>query len=483
MKPNILFIHTDEQRADSLGAYSSWAKTPYLNQIAKEGTVFTANFCQSPVCMPSRSSTFSCKPVLEVGCLNNHPLHTTPFPEGTITFPEVFADNGYATGSFGKHHVLQSKIWQTSKGVSACYPCMTHFELDPPHDEKEHKLLFRKTSLPLISAGIFPDNQTDCAKFCVEHGMEFLENVPEGQPWLLRLSIEWPHTPVLCPRPFDQLYKKGLFKIKKHSEEGKASRSKQDKRVAKYQNFDAFTAEELEWIYQCYYGLCAYVDSQIGRMIEYLKKNDLYDNTIIVFGSDHGRMLGEWGAGEKDVYDAPSWQTPLIMKYAPLIPKGARRDDFSENIDIGSTLLSLCGLKDQTPTDYRGVDLFAGDTGRHAIFGAIKAAHLEDKPDTFRYAIRTKKWRCDVDFDIYGKEMDFEQYDGSLYDLVNDPDEEFNLFYKPEYREVAQDLVKQLFAEYHATKIDPRLLDPEYFRFHRTWSEVCNMKIPKRKFN
>jgi arylsulfatase A-like enzyme len=482
MKPNILFIHTDEQRADSLGAYSSWAKTPVLDQIAQEGTVFVNNFCQSPVCMPSRSSTFACKPALEVGCLNNHPLHTEGFPPGTVTFPEVFAEHGYATASFGKHHVFQHKIWQKAGGCSACYPCMTHFELDPPHDEKEHKLLFRKTSLPLISAGIFPDNQTDCAKFCVEHGMDFVESVPKDQPWLLRLSIEWPHTPVLCPRPFDELYPKGFFNVKRQSQEGKASRSLQDKKVAKFQNFDAFTAEELEWIYRCYYGLCAYVDSQIGRMIEYLKEKGLYDNTIIVFGSDHGRMLGEWGAGEKDVFDAPSWQTALIMKHRGVIPAGVKREDLSENIDIGTTLLSLCGLREFIPEDYRGVDLFAGDTGREATFGAIKGAHLEDKPDTFRYAVRTKRYRLDVDFDIYGKEMSFEEYDGSLYDLEKDPDEEFNLFYQPEHRQTAEKLIGMLFDEYRKTDIDPRLLNPEYFRFHRTWEEVCKMKIPERKF-
>ncbi|MHB1485726.1 MAG: sulfatase family protein [Saccharofermentanales bacterium] len=483
-QPNILFIYTDEQRADSLGAYSDWAKTPCLDEIAAHGATFLNNYCQSPVCMPSRSSIISCMPVLEIGCLNNHIEYEQGFPEGVITFPEIFARNGYATGAFGKHHTFKRDVYQKTVGVSSCYPCMSHFELNPPFTNAEYDVLQRKTDLPLIAAGIFPDGQHDCAKFCVEGGIDFLENFVENKPWFLGISIEWPHTPVLCPRPFDRLYKKGEFKIKRQSAEAKSTRSKFDKLIAGVQNFDAFTDDELEWIYRCYYGLCAYVDSQISRLIDYLKEHDLYDDTIIVFASDHGRMLGEWGAGEKDNFDRPAWRTALIMSYAGRIPAGVRREEITENIDIGTTLLSLCGFKDQIPDYYKGIDLFDDTHKRRTeTFGAIKAFFLKDKPDTFRYAMSSDKWRMDIDFDIYGRRLDFNDYDGSLYDLQNDPDESMNLFYNPEFRTIAEELINRMFEEFTNTKIDERLKNPEFFRFHRTWEEVCRVKIPKRQEN
>ena len=475
-RPNILIFHTDEHRADSLSPYNKNMITPNIQSLADEGTVFMRNYCQSPVCMPSRSSTFSCRYPLEIGCLNNSIDPAFGFPQDVVTFPEIFAENGYATCSIGKHHTFQHDIWQKWINCNSSFGCVNHFGLKAPYRDEDYKVLHRKTALPLASAGIFHDNEGDCAKFCIENGMEFIQNC--DKPWLLRLSIEWPHNPVLCPRPYHALYHSEQVQVKLHSKEDKETRSRMDKRIAAFQGYDLFTAEELDWIWRCYYGLCAYVDSQVGRMLAFLKEKDLYDNTIIVFFSDHGRMLGEWGGGEKDVFDKPSWQTPLIVSWKEHVPVG-KIDDITENLDVGPTLLTLAGLEDKIPDTYRGMNLFSRKK-RQWTLGAIKSEYLPDLPDTFRLAMTDKKYRIDVNFDIYGRRLSFEQYDGSLYDLENDPQESKNLFYDSRYTETVNRLLEKLYEEFNKMNVDPRLRDPEFFRFHRSWEDVCGQTIPKK---
>ena len=112
--PNILWIQTDEQRTSSLGCYGSdWPRTPYIDRIAENGTVFTQAFTQCPQCVPARNSQLTALYPQEVNCTFNQA--NIPFPEGTMTIVDVLKEAGYYTVTYGKQHTSAPIAWDEQK--------------------------------------------------------------------------------------------------------------------------------------------------------------------------------------------------------------------------------------------------------------------------------------------------------------------------------------------------------------------------------
>lgn len=161
-KPNILWFHFDEMRADSLGCMGSdWAKTPHIDAIAKRGMAFTNCYCQAPVCLPSRTSQLTGRYPWEVGALNNR--YRDPMPEGTLSFPEIFSQNGYRTGSFGKQHTMKGDFWDVEEMIHSGSIEAGIFGLSSFNDD-DYKVIQRPGYVPLVVAGILPDNIDDGTK-------------------------------------------------------------------------------------------------------------------------------------------------------------------------------------------------------------------------------------------------------------------------------------------------------------------------------
>ena len=466
-RPNILWIQTDEQRPDSLGCYgSNWAKTPNIDKIAKNGVVMKNAVCQSPVCLPSRSSQLSARYPQEFGCLNNMLLNAGgSFPDGYITFPEIFKKAGYETLNFGRFHCLSDSVFEINKQMGDALPeYCTPFDLNEKYDEDKYNVLKRpgKQHRQLIIAGTYPGNENP-SQISTDRAITYLSNRNENdKPFLMRVSYNWPHTPTLAPPPFDNLYDSKELPIKYYNEDARLNRSKHDKTYAKLHRMDKLTKREQEQVWKDYMGVCAYVDSQVGKLISALEKEGYAENTIILYSSDHGKLLGEWGAGEKNTFDKEVWRVPFIWSFPDNIPQNEIREELCEIIDTGTTLLSLAGLEDKIPESYRGRNLFGNKEAPEEIFGVIRPP-IQDIPDfdpeLMRVAVRTKRYRMDMNWCMDGGIPPQELEDGNFFDLKKDPEEIVNIWDENGVKSIKLNLKNKLKKWLSSHDINSKLLD------------------------
>ncbi len=441
-RPNVLWIQTDEQRPDSLGCYgSSWARTPNLDRLAQRGTTFHECHVQSPVCVPSRTSMLMGKYPMEMGILWNE----TQFKDGVLdpeekSFVNLFADAGYRTASIGKWHTPNHPTWQenedfilfnvsgTGKGTVEVADC---FSLMAPYSESEHRVIKRKGSSPVIMSGIYPyhDWGATPSGHVTDRAIAWLkEAAGHDQPFFLRVSHLWPHSPVLVPRPWDKLYAPADMPYRPFNRQAYESRSAYDRGLYNTQETSKIPESTWRRILADYYGLCAYLDHEVGRLMRALQALGIHENTVVAFNADHGKSLGEIGLSEKGNFDREVWRVPFLLSFPGHVPENSHRHDLMELMDFGPTLCSLAGI--DFPAGMGGRDLF-NSSEPEAVFGVIELIGRR------RAAIRTRQFRYDYTVLRGGKKAGPDEYDANLIDLDNDPFEEHNLANVPEYAATA----------------------------------------------
>lgn len=202
---------TDEQRIDSLGCYGSkWAVSPHLDRLAEEGVVFERAFTPAPVCQPARVSLLTGKYPSETGVWYNRNIRDETELDHLVP---LFAEAGYRTASFGKHHYLSSnrafqtefeKTWNDDVGP---------FQYADRYDPERYnwvKYQHENAIHPWILGGTFPELMDRKAEsICVREAVRWLQDHPADKPFFLRLSFNAPHTPVVPPYPFDRLLRRG----------------------------------------------------------------------------------------------------------------------------------------------------------------------------------------------------------------------------------------------------------------------------------
>ncbi len=462
-KPNVLWIQTDEHRPDSLGCYgSAWAKTPNIDALAQRGVLYQNCVCNSPVCVPSRASQLTARYPQEVNVLLNHVSDehhvndtANVYPPGTITFPEVFSNAGYATASFGKWHVPVHPTWQVNKSLVNLDQFSGYYALNEAYDEDAHHVIKRPGGTPIILAGTYPVAEGHPSQVITDWSIDWLRSLDKDEPFLLRVSHNWPHTPVLAPPPFDQLYNPDDIPIRYFDEQVYLTHSERDRRNADRQRMRDLSRDQIRQIWKDYMGLVACIDYETGRMISALRELGLVENTIVLFSADHGKALGEWGTTEKGFYDSEVWRVPFILAGPGVNAKGAVDEDICELIDTGRTLLNLAEL--EVPPQFKGRDLL-NEAAPEAVYGQIgwpdhqapivqriREKHPRALTSTeMRSAIRTQQYRMDVTLYQNGVQMPLEEADGNIFDLQSDPDETRNLWDVPAKSKLKQDLWQKL---------------------------------------
>lgn len=222
--------------------------------------------------------------------------------------------------------------------------------------------------------------------------------------------------------------------------------------------------------------MAAYVDSEVGRLLAHLDKIGMRENTIVLFSSDHGGALGEWGAGEKCMFDDQVWRVPFIWNYPSRLPTGIVCDDLCELRDTGRTPIALAGLGDSVPDLCGGRDLFSDATPPRAAFGQIGWPELntplltQSERDAYeksmrgipvynsslRLAVRTEQFRLDTSWMQDGTLLD--QDDGNLFDLIRDPKEKRSLWNSATHADTKSALLDELRRHVERLELDPRLL-------------------------
>lgn len=442
-QPNIVWIYCDELRADALGCYGNrpgpWPEfqrqTPNLDALADSGALFERCYCNSPVCVSSRVCTLTGLYCEDTGVYHNEgdwpDFH---LPRELTTFPQTFAAAGYETANFGKLHV--------ARGMDP----FDHHDpagggMQPVTQGGEDTFAPRGVSTRIggrFAGERFPAEQlTDNALVWMDRR--------EG-PFLARLSYLQPHTPVYPPAPFDSLYAPELFPDR-FSERGETSDF--ERRFAEVTNAANFTPRQIQLAQAYYYGLVAWVDSQVGRVLQFLAEKGRDRETIVVFTADHGASLGEGGNYAKHTFAPQVHRVPLLIAWPGAITEGQRRTDICEGLDLARTLLGLCGVEVSedgpgVPPPPKGRNLFA-EPAPEAVYATIgfglegSKAYPNARGGTYvggaswprRACVRTDRHRLDRNVKIDGQAPAETQHDVFLADSLVDPAEATNFAADP----------------------------------------------------
>lgn len=441
-KYNILWIQADEMRIDSLGCYGGGNLTPHIDALAAEGMLFRRHFTVSPVCVPARVSELTgCYPCRTGVLENTGHYNQGRWPQDLCTFPELFMEQGWATANFGKYHTPHHGTWAENWHLEHLNDVANHCALIPPYDEEEHEVLhLGHDPRNILVAGRYPEHaRVSPTRSITDHAMEWLDGYHHiRRPFLLRVSYLAPHTPVLAPEPFYSMCRDIDYDWDRPSPELLAALPEYEAHSGEYfggtSYYKAHTEEEFQRMRRSYYALVRHIDDEVGRLVAHLKEIGEYENTIILFSADHGNLMGEYGQFQKCVFYDITANVPCILA-GPGVPAGTA-ENLTECVDIGPTLMNLCGLPQ--PAQFMGADMFAED--KDAVFGEILVDGCR------REWLRTKRYSLDITVEKDGAPVDAAQYDGKLIDLESDPLYHCNLWHDPAYAAVREELTARLLA-------------------------------------
>lgn len=475
-RPNLIFLLTDDQRADALScAGHPFLKTPNLDQLAAEGVRFENHYTVAPICMPSRVS-------LLLGQYQR--THKVGFSGGSRqvseaqwsqSYPTLLRNAGYYTGFIGKFGVDKYYF----KGQSA-----EHFDFWKAHDgwskffpkERENTQLYKDYPSDIITS-IMGDSMED-----------FLEQAPEDQPFCLSVSFSAPHNSVatsMCAEGAWYMDKPANAdpRLTEHPIYGSLYRDQEvelpatlDGQPEKYLPTNVLDPENgrrqcyasdyrghecLTEHYYRYAQLISGVDAQVGRLIAALKKKGVLDNTIILFSSDNGLLLGDYNHGGKGLLYDLTAKVPMLL-YDPRLPEAQQGQVIAAptlSVDVAPTLLSYAGIEIPNTMQGEVMQPVVADAsaGRESVF--IESVFgLRGNP--FQQGIRDERWKYisyyrpekQAEEIASGKEKQRYQYseddlkfEGAplyeqLFDLEKDPGETVNLAENPEYQAVLEQL-------------------------------------------
>lgn len=341
-RPNLLVIMADDHAGYVLGAHGNpLAETPNLDRLAREGTRFANHRCNSPVCTPSRQS-------LLTGLLPHAAGVTvlqTPLSEQHTTLPKLLKKAGYATGVIGKMHFNQPG----RPGLHGFDYCMTEQELTRDWSEKVKPeplpgsirtkprwQPFRDPARIWLNADKLPYPRRE-ADMKAAHQLRLADEylaAHREQPFALWLSFHEPHSPFDFPIEDRDRVDPRRFDVPRVGPED-------DSQIPLI--FRDLSPEQKQGIIAGYYTSARYLDRNIGRALDLLKKHRLEENTLVVYMADHGYSLGQHGRFEKHCGYQPALHVPLIFRQPGRI-RQQTVTGFTEHIDVPHTLTELLDL-------------------------------------------------------------------------------------------------------------------------------------------
>ncbi len=430
-RPNILLITTDTSRCDTVNAMGyPFAISPNLDRLAKEGILFENAHTSSPVCSPARCSLLTGVHTPIHGCIENGVERRTDL----TTFPDLLKEQGYRTIMVGKTHfgpIPDSfDVQKVTGGKSS--------DGDDIYAEFIKKYGYSRELKPYPAtrpAHLHIDS------FLVDTAIQEIEKAAadKNRPFFAFCSIPSPHPPLDPPEEWIDTYKNVTMPPVNYSE-GDFKKLPQyliDHLVLK--DPGKYDMKKIDQQRRLYYSLAAYCDAQIGRLIDYLNRNNLRQNTLIIFSSDHGTTLYDHGFKNKHTFYDSSWRVPMIVSMPGTLAQGEKRD-FAIWNDITATILGASGTKCDT---MQGFDLFTPLAANKPSPRrcAVSVHHRQ-------VALATKKWKIVYDYDYSS---------GRLFNRVNDPQEQHNLFDDPGIKDIKNELFRIL-LQWNSELIDVQRL-------------------------
>ncbi len=346
---NILFITMDQLRKDTLGFEQTFpVKTPVIDRLAENGTVFDNAYCTNPLCVPARASIMTGK----FSCQLNNYYNDQDWDDALPTLAGELSRNGYHTVSVGKMHFRpERKYYGFDKRIAdndTDYPLYLKRNNVKPDDLRgKNWEEYVKNSFGTKPTGVPMEHYLPV--FITNNGLHELDLIAQrrecrpggNEPFFMWLSYVLPHTPVNPPEPYFSMYRPEDIPPPVKGEHERLKFSGQVKRW--HDQWDFLDDEWTQKIRAQYMGCVTLVDDQLARIMDKLKELDLFDSTLIVISSDHGDYLGDHFMMQKGFFHDCSAKIPLIF-HGPDIPAGQRLEELASQADIMPSLLDYCGL-------------------------------------------------------------------------------------------------------------------------------------------
>ena len=473
--PNILWIFCDELRADALGCYGNpytSIKTPNIDGLANEGVRFDRYYVNSPVCVPSRTAIKTGQYPEQTGVYHNEGLFTYAPEKPAPVFTHSLEAHGYTTVNFGKCHVpelLRPFQFDYPEGSDQFGLQAAVRQADPAET-----LVVRGPNGLGIIASRFPNRDPYPPSAVTDHALEWMRQQDGTAPYLCRVSYLQPHTPVAAPDPWATMYDPRDFP---DSVTVPTTLSRFERRYGEICGGEGLGPQNLQWIHACYYGLVAWIDDQVGRLLEGLRRSNSTRPTVVVFTSDHGVNLGEHGALGKQLFTPQCHRVPLIVHWPGAVPRGTARSDMCQGIDLATTFSAMAGVP--TPPMAAGRDLLTergaepsfatigyGDAGSTAMPMLALGTYEDDRGWPRRACVRRGTLRLDRNVRIDGHSISADDADSDMFvaDSQADPAEVLNFVSDPTYAAVVKEL-SELLDDHIGGAYEPDLGD-----FYAQWA-------------
>lgn len=461
--PNVLFIAVDDLRCE-LGCYGrTWVKTPNIDRLAEQSTLFANNHCQIAVCSPSRTSVLTGLRPDSTGIfdLRTHFRRNLP---GVATLPQQFARSGYVTTAFSKIFHLGNHTpgglddpdswtepsWHPGGpqwGTRACrrQAAELRAELTGNNWICDISLAgFRSGKggigweVPSVEQLDLPDRAFTDGQ-TTEAAIEALPSLKD-KPFFMGVGYLNPHLPFNAPKRFFDLYPPGSERLpgcRRPPAGAPECATHQWGELRQYSDILSpgdLPEEKARELIRGYYAATSFMDEQVGRLLDALEQNRLSENTIVVLWGDNGFHLGDHGLWSKHSNFEEATRVPLLIRAPGRTAHGLRIDSPTELVDLFPTLCDLAGIA--KPAGLEGVSLLPlmnkpALPGKAAACSQFPRA-VRGKGEAMGYSLRTRRYRY-TEWRMPGQPA----FAAELYDYQEDPQETENLVSKPAYAETA----------------------------------------------
>ncbi|OAN56597.1 sulfatase family protein [Sphingobium sp. TCM1] len=444
-RPNMIFVLVDDLRYDAMGFLTQGLKTPNIDALAKNGVYFPNAVVTSSLCSPSRATILTGQSTRNHGVVDNN----NSSEEGLVFFPAYLQQAGYQTGFFGKWHMgfdtdaprAGFDKWVSFKGQGTYFPTE---QLSPEKIAAGERQMLNVDGRQVKRTAYITDELTDYAMNWLEKGRD------KSKPFFLYLSHKAVHSDPLPPDRYKKQYRDLDIKLPASMANTPENNAGKPLWVQNQRNswhgadFPYHTDNPMKEQVRDYYRTLSPVDESLGRIMAYLKANHLDRNTMVVFYSDNGFLIGDHGLIDKRNAYEPSVRVPMIVWAPGMLPKGVTNPAVVRNLDLAPTFLDVAHIPE--PGRMEGKS-----------FLPVAQGKMDEKtwnPGDFVYEYYWE-WsfpQTPTTFAIERDRVKYIQYHGvwdleELYDLKSDPDEMHNLIDDPRWLDTKITLRKALFDQ------------------------------------
>lgn len=456
-RPNIIFLMDDQHRWDALGVENEAVITPNIDKLAQEGVRFTQAVCQAPMCIASRNSMMFGLYANQTGVLRNgRGIPDDKLP--TKPLAQLFQDAGYETAGFGKTHwgvPCSTRGFETRFAAEVFEKgAIMMKDMDPeakqryldetidygPGEEDPSGYLGETSKLPEV------DHRDG---WVLGKCLDYIKGREDERPLFLYLSFLKPHAGHNVPEGFEDKYdlEETSYAEQPPWENDKSPHAEGVNRRELYEGFWKNASDD-QWkeMTMRYYANCTWIDDMFGRTLKALEEKGLLENSLIIYVTDHGEMLGEryYRFNKYCLYDA-SVRVPIIISGSALPQAWKGKEDArpAELVDVYPTLLKAAGI--EIPQTAVGMNLLDEDKNREFSFCA-----LHERKEESAFMARTESYKLILRF---SRKVDASTYvksdiiGGEFYDLKKDPQEWNDLYKSDEVKELKYEMTEQLIAK------------------------------------